>query len=145
MLAPVIGIIVDLIMKAVPLIMLISKKLMDVWVSLSPYRPELLLPAFLGFIMCFFGGTFVTLIAAIEAYKMCGWEQSAQCIKDLNTDFKKLQEENKIDDSKDDNNDGISDVLQISSSELATRKALLFCRSVDPNRLGAAVAGLNTG
>ena len=145
MAAPVIGVIVDVISKAIPVIMLIFKKLSEMWASLSPYKPELLVPAFFGFIMCFFGGTFVTLIAAIEAYRMCGWEQSHQCIKDLSTDFKKFQEDNKIDDSKDDNNDGIADVLQISSSELATRKALLFCRSVDPNRMGSAIAGLNAG
>lgn len=76
---------------------------------------------------------------------MCGWEQSAQCIKDLNADFKKFKEDNKIDDTKDENNDGISDVLQISSSDLATRKVLLFCRSVEPSRMGAAISGLNTG
>ena len=112
---------------------------------LGPYKPELLLPAFAGFIMCFFGGSFLTLIAAFEAYRMCGWEQSYQCVKDLGTDFKKFEEENKIDDSKDDNNDGVADVLQISSSELGTRKVLLFLRSVDPNRLSAALSGLNAG
>ena len=143
--APFIGIIADVIYKTIPILVYIWNKLVEFWVMLGPYKPELLLPAFAGFIMCFFGGSFLTLIAAFEAYRMCGWEQSYQCIKDLGTDFKKFEEVNKIDDTKDDNNDGIADVLQISSSELGTRKVLLFLRSVDPNRLSSALSGLNAG
>jgi hypothetical protein len=32
---------------------------------LEPYKVELLFPAFLGLILCFFGGTFITLVAVI--------------------------------------------------------------------------------
>ena len=45
----------------------------QLWDKIQPYQPKLLFPAFFGLIICFFGGDFLTLIAAIEAYKMCGW------------------------------------------------------------------------
>jgi hypothetical protein len=60
-----------------------------------PYRPELLIPSFIGLVMCFFGGNFLTLIAAIEAYKMCGYETTLNCINNLIADFKKVADVNK--------------------------------------------------
>ena len=52
-------------------------------------------------IMCFFGGSYLTLIAAVEAYKMVGYESSLKCITTLIEDFKKVVEANKKDDSVD--------------------------------------------
>ena len=42
-------------------------------------------------------------------------------------------------------NDGTPDVLQVSSAELFKRKMLLILRTVDPHRVGGAVAALNAG
>lgn len=60
-------------------------------------------------------------------------------------DFEKVAEANAKDDAKDDDNDGIADVLQISPTELATRKSLLFIRTVDPVRFSGALSGIQTG
>ena len=46
---------------------------MAFYATLKPYHPELLAPALMGFIMCFFGGSYMTLIAAFEAYRQSGW------------------------------------------------------------------------
>jgi hypothetical protein len=119
--------------------------LLTLWIQLQPYKPELLIPSFIGLIMCFFGGSFMTLIAAVEAYKMVGYESSLKCIRDLNDDFNKFLQASKQDDIKDDDNDGIADVVQISKKELAQRKLLLFLKTVDPKRVTDALAGLNSG
>ena len=56
-----------------------------------------------------------------------------------------LEDANSVDDSKDDDNDGIADVLQISNEELMKRKCLLFLRTVDPKRITDAIGGINAG
>jgi hypothetical protein len=43
------------------------------WTALQPYHPEELFEAVFGIVLCFFGGRYVLTLAAIEAYKMCGW------------------------------------------------------------------------
>jgi hypothetical protein len=60
----------------------------------EPYRPDLLLPSIVGLVMCFFGGSYMTLIAAVEAYRMCGWESSAECISMLYRDFQAIKAAN---------------------------------------------------
>lgn len=143
--APILGKLVFLIDASIPYIIKTYEYLKEFWDSLAPYRPDLLIPSFAGLIMCFFGGSFLTVIAAVEAYRMCGYETTLQCIKDLITDFTVFAEANKNDDQKDDDGDGVSDVLQISSQELLSRKMFLFLRTVDPQRITNALAGLNSG
>lgn len=60
----------------------------------EPYRPDLLLPSLIGLVMCFFGGSYMTLIAAVEAYRMCGWESSADCLAMLYRDFEAIKAAN---------------------------------------------------
>jgi hypothetical protein len=62
----------------------------ELWVVLKPYRPELLFPSFAGLVMCFFGGSFVTTIAAAEAYRLVGYESTRECLKSLIEDFKQV-------------------------------------------------------
>jgi hypothetical protein len=54
---PVIATVADLIEKAIPFLILAYNKLLEFWKQISPYHPELLAPAFMGLIMCFFGGS----------------------------------------------------------------------------------------
>lgn len=77
------------------MIMLAYQKIMEFWKRISPYHPELLAPAFMGLVMCFFGGSYMTLIAAVEAYRLTGWESTHKCIVDLYEDFQKVAEANK--------------------------------------------------
>lgn len=143
--APHVGKLAQKIEDALPFIYQLYLKALEFWAWLSPYKPELLLPSLLGFVLCFFGGSFVTLIAAVEAYRMIGFESTYNCIVMLIEDFNKVIEVSKKDDKVDDNNDGIADVVQVSNQELVTRKILLFLRSVDPERFTVAIAGINAG
>jgi hypothetical protein len=53
---PIIATVADLIEKAIPFLLLAYKKIVEIWEQLRPYHPELLAPAFMGLVMCFFGG-----------------------------------------------------------------------------------------
>lgn len=142
---PVLIKVADLIEKAIPFILLAYNKLLEVWEKLRPYHPELLAPAFMGLVMCFFGGSYMTLIAAVEAYRMTGWQSTHQCILDLYTDLQKVLIANQKDDTRDDDNDGVPDVQQIDAKDLVTRKTLLFLKTVDPHRFTAAISGIQSG
>jgi hypothetical protein len=142
---PAIAIAANLIEKLIPVLVTYYRKAMDFYVSLAPYHPELLAPALMGLIMCFFGGSYMTLIAAVEAYRQSGWESTKKCIDDLMDDFKKVADASAKDDAVDDDNDGVADVKQITPTELATRKSLLFFRTVDPVRFSGALHGIQTG
>ncbi len=51
---------------------------------LKPYHPENLLPALIGLVMAFFGGSFLITIAAVEALRGCGaYDGCIQSAKDL--------------------------------------------------------------
>ena len=64
--APIVGLIVNLIANSIPYIEKLYVKYTEIMIALKPYRPELLTPTFFGLIMCFFGGSYLTLIAAVE-------------------------------------------------------------------------------
>lgn len=64
----------------------------EAYTALKPYRPELLFPSFAGLVMCFFGGSFVTTIAAAEAYRLVGYETTLQCVRSLMEDFQNVLE-----------------------------------------------------
>lgn len=68
---------------------------------LSPYEPALLAPVLIGLIICFFGGSFMTIIAAYEAFKMVGYESMMTCITNLKDDFQKVLEASKKEDEVD--------------------------------------------
>ncbi len=112
---------------------------------LEKYQLHLLIPSFLGIVMCFFGGRFMTIIAACEAYRLIGLDSQLKFVRDLKVDFAKFLEANKDDDQVDVNNDGVADVKQIDKTALVQRKFLLFLKTVDPVRVGDALAGLQSG
>lgn len=95
---PFARIIAEIVQACIPIIAQLRSVLMEIWIYLKPYKPELLLPAFFGLILCFFGGSFLTLIAAAEAYKMCSHETIMKCIEDLTVEFNLVLESNNLDD-----------------------------------------------
>lgn len=119
-------------------------KLVVLYRIIEQYHPEEYLPMALGLVLAFFGGHFVALIAAVEAFKLCGWETTKRCLKLLHADYVVVKDANDKDNLVDDNHDGIADVLQINSRELATRKIKLVIKSCDPEVISEAILGLNT-
>eukprot|EP01036_Dinobryon_divergens_P027546 gene27546-36341_t len=142
--APIVGQVAEIIEKLIPFAVLAYNKSLEFWAFLQPYNPQLLAPALCGFILCFFGGSYLTLIAAAEAYRMCGYHTTLENVQSLIVDARKVWDASKKDDDKDEDGDGVKDVNQISPKELAIRKSLLFLRTVDPNKITAAVYGIQT-
>mmetsp|Transcript_4448 Transcript_4448/g.7212 ORF Transcript_4448/g.7212 Transcript_4448/m.7212 type:complete len:340 (+) Transcript_4448:88-1107(+) len=151
--------IVDILKKLGPLLITLGKivdviepyfeKTFDffhgIWVKLEPYHPEELIEAVFGIFLAFFGGHYVITLAAIEAYRMCGWSTTYKYLKIIWDDYKLVRAESRKDDTIDADNDGVYDVLQISKQELFTRKLKLAAKSCNPDKLSMAAGGLYTG
>jgi hypothetical protein len=111
------------------------------------YRLFLMLPQnallfIYGFVTCFFGGTFPTLFAAIQAAKHGGRQTVVQAVSDLSDEVMIIIEASKKDDDADENHNGIRDVEEISHRELMVRKTKLVLRKMNPERVDAAISAL---
>ena len=95
-----------------------------------------------GFVLVFFGGTYITTIAAWEAFKMCGYDKTRACVEKLYESYKVAKAASDKDDLKDDDNDGIPDVQQIDAKTLVQRKATLMLKTLDPDEVSDAIAGV---
>lgn len=115
------------------------------WGKLQPYHPEEFGPCLLGLFLAFMGGNFCTTIAAVEAFRIIGFDSTKENLQILYKDFKKVREASLKDDKVDADKDGVADVLQISNKDLATRKLALFLRTTDPERVAAALCAVNAG
>jgi hypothetical protein len=130
---------------AMPYVIKAQQFAQDVWKKLQPYHPEYISTICIGLVLIFFGGTFMTIIAAVEAYRISCWEDSKKQLLILQQNFQKAWEESRKDDLVDDNNDGIADVEQISKEELLKRKGLILLKSIEPMQVYSAIGNLNIG
>jgi len=106
--------------------------------------PTELVHAILGACLCFFGGTFPTLIAASEAARLCGWDRTKQALEDLAVEAAAVVKHNKKDDAVDNDKDGIADVNRLSGKELIARKTKLVLQNCNPDKINTALGGLAT-
>eukprot|EP00798_Chlamydomonas_sp_ICE-L_P023163 gene23163-30371_t len=116
--------------------------LLQVWKKLEPYHPEAFLPGVFGLFLVFFGGQFPLIVAAIEAFRLTGWETTKASLITLWESYKLAKAASDKDDLIDDDKDGIPDVQQIGKRALATRKLQVFAKSTDPDKLQAGIQGL---
>lgn len=125
---------------AYPYLLMIWKKLVDLWEMAQPYHPEQYGPLLLGLVMCFFGGSYATLIAAIEAVRLSVWQRLSDGFSTLYKNYKIAEAASRKDDEVDADGNGIADVKEISDKELLTRKMYLFARTVDPDQVSESTA-----
>lgn len=98
--------------------------------------PMQILYALVGLVLAFFGGTFAVTIAAFEAFYLTGYSAFTKNVSYLYGEFTLLWKKSREDDEKDENKDGIKDVLQLSVKELISRKvSFFFTTCSDPNML----------
>mmetsp|Transcript_11952 Transcript_11952/g.16207 ORF Transcript_11952/g.16207 Transcript_11952/m.16207 type:complete len:340 (+) Transcript_11952:94-1113(+) len=136
--APALAYVCVFISIMLPLYYKLFVKLYDLYCVL----PHNILCAIYGFALCFFGGSFSTLIAAIETFKLSGWDSSYPHLMQLWKEKDLVLVANKKDDEVDDNKDGIPDVNQIEGDELLKRKLKLVLRTADPEKANAALGGI---
>jgi len=107
--------------------------------------PVDLFQACIGLGLCFCGGSYCASIAAIEAFRMTGWEATRAALIDISDEAKRVQAANDVDNKKDDDGNGVADVEELPPAELLQRKASVFMVAVkDPNKLSLALGGLYT-
>jgi hypothetical protein len=97
-----------------------------------------------GFVLCFAGGLYPTLFAAIEAGRLCGWDRTEKALMDLFEQSSLVYEAEKKDDKVDENGDGEADVDKLDAKELVLRKTKLALTTMDPGVINEAFAGLYT-
>lgn len=97
-----------------------------------------------GLILCFFGGVYPTLFAAIEAARHGGAHLVKSSLKALGEEALVIIEESKKDDEKDDDGDGKADIDQIIPKEYIMRKAQLVVTKINPQKVDTAIANLYT-
>jgi len=56
--------------QASPHIQKVRTKCNNAWSMVKPYHPEEFLPVIVGLVMAFFGGNFIFILAAVEAFRM---------------------------------------------------------------------------
>lgn len=140
-LEPVLTVLATILGYLIPIYIMVWEKF-ELFMKICP--PSLF-NAIIGLLMCFFGGFFPTLIAAVESWNMAGGQGAKDALGYCYTEFKRVRAVNDEDDKKDDDHDGIADVDQISGKELFQRKAHLVLTAVEPNKLSDALCGVYTG
>ena len=119
--------------------------LQHVWMILQPYHPHEFLPAISGFVLVFFGGNFFTLCAAVEAYRIVGFDDTKRSINNLVHSYRIARDASKKDDLLDEDDDGVADVKQINQKQLVIRKAAVIAKAVDPELVAQALTAIYGG
>ena len=73
---------------------------------------------------------------------MCGYNETKRCLGVLYSSYLVAKEASDKDDEVDADGDGIADVKQIDAAALVQRKVLLVMKSVDPEVVSEAWAGV---
>jgi len=104
--------------------------------------PMVLVRLIFGIGLCFFGGVFPLTVAAVEAWKQCGGNEAIESLSVLRTEFETVRAALDKDDQKDEDNDGVPDVLQISEKELMQRKLKVALTVIKPETISTQMSCL---
>mmetsp|Transcript_32079 Transcript_32079/g.125033 ORF Transcript_32079/g.125033 Transcript_32079/m.125033 type:complete len:326 (-) Transcript_32079:1987-2964(-) len=143
--APIINKALDIIDDLAPLFNFIYEAVESFIRFIQPYHPEDFMPALFGFILCFFGGTYMMVISAVEAFRLFGFETVRANVMALHSNFRAALDAFRKDNQRDENRDGIADVQQMEAQELLSRRVAIFFKSVNPEEVFAAAEGLVHG
>lgn len=132
---------------------LIIKGFLECWQLWLKYKPWLngpasqdLVPALFGFLLCFFGGFFPTLIPAYFALRVSGWDtlmkSGGEIVEEINKAYEAHRKDEKEQASESETEGGVDHNHVQMSQKMMARKALLFARVVDPTKVNTAFASL---
>lgn len=97
-----------------------------------------------GAVFCFFGGTFPTLFAALQAAEHGGRKTVMAALSDLTDEAMVIINETKKDDDVDANKDGKSDVKDLSPSQFIAHKTKLVLKKMNPEKVDKAISSIYT-
>jgi len=95
-----------------------------------------------GATLCFFGGFYPTVFAALQAAEHGGLTTVVQALSALSEEIMIIVEENKKDNEVDADRDGKSDAQQLEGPEFIKRKVRLVLVKVNPEKVNAAIASI---
>jgi hypothetical protein len=95
-----------------------------------------------GSVFCFFGGTFPTLFAAIQAAEHGGRQKVLEALNALSDEALTVINESKKDDDADLNKDGKKDSEELSQSEYLARKTKLVLKKMNPEKIDQAISSM---
>ncbi|EOD41242.1 hypothetical protein EMIHUDRAFT_448732 [Emiliania huxleyi CCMP1516] len=96
-----------------------------------------------GAALCLFGGHFFASVAAIEAFRIFGWEQLRHHVGIVVAEAQSVADASRKDNDVDADENGVADVDEMTSRELLRHKTALAMSTVqDPQRLQAAAGFL---
>ena len=109
---------------------------------------ERYLPLVAGLVLIMYGGTFMFLIAAVEAYRVTGWERTAKCFADIRANYVRVKKADEEDDrrlARDDDGDGRTLEEEMDDEEYLYHKASMVLKVVEPQQLMDALSGISAG
>ena len=115
------------------------------WNALQPYHPQEFGPAIVGFLLCFFGGYFATLTAAVEAYRITGYASTRNALVIIWRNIEAAHVANAKDDELDEDGNGVPDAKELTTKALVLRKAGVVAKAVDPEQVSDAVGAIYMG
>mmetsp|Transcript_25286 Transcript_25286/g.37616 ORF Transcript_25286/g.37616 Transcript_25286/m.37616 type:complete len:306 (+) Transcript_25286:67-984(+) len=96
----------------------------------------------IGAILCFFGGVYPTVFAALQAAEHGGLTTVRKALKALGDEVMIIISESKKDDKVDADGDGTPDTKQLSSRTLMERKVKLVLIKMNPEKVNAAITSI---
>eukprot|EP00300_Choanocystis_sp_HF-7_P036888 c52832_g1_i1.p1 GENE.c52832_g1_i1~~c52832_g1_i1.p1 ORF type:complete len:357 (-),score=78.84 c52832_g1_i1:102-1172(-) len=143
--SPLIAVVWTMVDVAGPYLEKVYDVIMHYYALALPYHPEEFLPILFGFVLCFFGSSFMLLIAAVEAFRITGYEKTSEAFKSLYDEYVDVRDASAADDLVDANADGVADVKQITKKQLLSRKISLAMRTLDPVKVMSGINGILAG
>jgi hypothetical protein len=122
----------------IPFMITTTKKMNDAFQKL----PQNAMLFVYGVVFCFFGGTFPTLFAALQAAEYGGRKEVWEALSVFANEATIIIEESKKDDTADEDKDGKKDVDDISGTEFLARKTKLVLRKMNPDKVDKAITSL---
>jgi hypothetical protein len=117
----------------------------EAYKKLEPYHPNEFLPVIIGFVLCFYGGAFCTTLAAVEAFRQCGYTRCKKASDTLYLQFKVAEEQMKKDELQGSPTTKAAAVAAMDTQERFKRKLKIALKTCDPEELRDGLNGLYTG
>lgn len=128
----------NFVFDAIPIVINVAQAGYKVYKRLPMDWAQLLI----GAILCFFGGFYPTVFAALQAAEHGGLSTVRNALSAISEEITIIVEENKKDDAKDDDGDGVADTNQITGKELVKRKVKLVLTKMNPEKVNDAIAAI---
>jgi len=132
------GPVLNFLIDAAPVVIQVCSKVNGLYARLPMEYVTLIF----GALLCFFGGFYPTVFAALQAAEHGGLSTVGNALSVLSKEVLVIVEENKKDNEVDADGDGKSDALELEGREFVKRKVKLVLAKVNPEKVNDALAAI---